>query len=35
MKTDHGSIIMLPPDYIDAVNEQPNMSFPEYARKVR
>ncbi|CZT14087.1 related to gibberellin cluster-GA14-synthase [Ramularia collo-cygni] len=34
MKTDISRILMLPPDYIDAVNEQAeaNLSFREYAR---
>lgn len=34
LKKDNGSILMLPPDYIDAVNEQSGLSFREYSRKV-
>lgn len=35
LKTDHSKVLMLPPDYIDAVNEQSELSFREYTKEVR
>jgi hypothetical protein len=28
--TDHGPVLMLPPEYIDAINEHESLSFTEY-----
>lgn len=35
LRTDNSKVLMLPPDYIDAVNEQSELSFREYTKQVR